>query len=86
MAKFESNKEFMLALAGLINRWCEQRALRQLALILPEYLAFNGMSDGWYELHASFGRLRGLGPDSYEPSDWRAVIDLLNTIDRMLFP
>ena len=34
----------------LIEKWCDERRLDALAQILPAYLAFNGLADGWGEL------------------------------------
>jgi hypothetical protein len=55
MTQFGSNEEFFDAVKHLIYRWCDERRLRPLALLLPKYVAFNGMTDGWVELHRLLG-------------------------------
>jgi len=47
---FQSNQDFMAALSSLIDQWCEQRRLRQLAAVLPSFVGFNGLTDGWADL------------------------------------
>ena len=51
MTQYGSNEEFFDAVRHLIYRWCDERQLRPLALLLPKYVAFNGLTDGWVELH-----------------------------------
>ena len=50
MKDFNSNEEFLAVLRTLIEKWCDERRLDALAQILPAYLAFNGLADGWGEL------------------------------------
>ena len=50
MKDFNSNEEFLAVLRTLIEKWCDERRLDALAQILPAYLAFNGLADGWSEL------------------------------------
>jgi hypothetical protein len=77
-------EEFQSAIGGLIDLWCEQRALRPLAVLLPGYFAFNGMTDGWHELRASLRQLLTLGPDTFSPADWSLVHDLIRATDRAI--
>ena len=81
MPDFHSNEEFFDALRGLIDRWCEERRLAPLARLLPSYLAFNGMTDGWGELRKALGLLRALGPESFTSADWTTIADLLRAMD-----
>jgi hypothetical protein len=50
MKDFQSNEEFFAALRALIHRLCDEHRLVPLGRLLPAYLAFNGLSDGWNEL------------------------------------
>jgi len=84
MTQYGSNEEFFDAVRHLIYRWCDERQLRPLALLLPKYLAFNGMTDGWVELHAALRSLRSLGSESYTPLDWDTVNDLVRAADRAI--
>ena len=47
MTNFQSNEEFFAALRQQIERWCDQRRLRELALLLPGYTSFFGLTDDW---------------------------------------
>jgi len=81
MTEFHSNKEFLAALNSLIERWCDERRLDALAKILPSFLAFNGLSDGWYELSEALKTARGLGHAAFSPSDWEVLNDLIHAAD-----
>jgi len=59
-------------LRPLIDGWCERRELRPLAVLLPAYLAFNGLTDGWHSLWNAVNNLRGLG-DAL-PGEERATV------------
>ena len=84
MTAFGSNEEFFAALRALIDRWCDQRRLRPLARLLPGYLAFNGLTDGWSELHAALLSTRSLGPDGFLNSDWKILGDLVSAAEKAL--
>lgn len=62
-------------LRTLVDGWCERRALRPLATLLPAYLAFNGLSDGWHEFWRAVNTLRGLGPDVLTDEELAAVAE-----------
>jgi hypothetical protein len=57
----------------LIDGWCERRALRPLAVLLPAYLAFGGVADSWMELARAVENVRGLGPDVLTDEERAAV-------------
>jgi hypothetical protein len=58
----------MAALTSLIDKWCEQRRLRHLAAVLPSFIGFNGLTDGWAELRSGLRCAVGLGADAL-PAD-----------------
>ncbi len=62
-------------LRALVEGWCERRALRPLATLLPAYLGFNGLSDGWYDLWKAVNNVRGLGPDVLTDAEQAAVAE-----------
>ena len=66
-------------LDGLIDGWCARRALRPLAALLPGYLAFNGLSDGWFELWSAVNGVRGMAPDALTDGE-RAAVSEARTI------
>jgi hypothetical protein len=84
MTDITTQEEFQSTMAELLDRWCEQRMLRPLAVLLPGYFAFNGMTDGWHEIRASLRRLLALGPDSFSLADWSLVHDLIRATDRAI--
>jgi hypothetical protein len=84
MTTFQSNEEFFSALSGLIDRWCDERRLGQLATLLPGYLALNGLTDGWGELHGALRRLRAFGPESFSGADWELTRDLTMAADDII--
>ena len=47
-------------LDGLVDGWCERRALRPLALLLPAYLDQSGLTDATAALFDALTDLRGL--------------------------
>jgi hypothetical protein len=78
---FHSNEEFFGALRILIERWCDGRRLDALAQILPAYLAFNGLTDGWGELSNALKATRGLGYEAFSQTDWDTLNDLIHAAD-----
>ena len=81
MRDFRSNEEFFTALRMLIDRLCDERRLKPLAKILPCYLAFNGLTDGWHELINALKAARGLGPDALNSADWDTLNDLIHAAE-----
>jgi hypothetical protein len=61
MREFRSNEEFLAFLRRANEKWRDQRLLAPLSKILPSYLAFNGLGDGWHGLLTSLRAARGLG-------------------------
>jgi len=46
MTNFQSNEEFIAALRQQIERWCDQRRLRELAVLLPGSL-LSKLAENW---------------------------------------
>jgi len=74
-----SNELFFKALRELIDRWWNERRLQPLSHVLPGYLAFNGLTDGWANLIAGLVDARSVGPDCMTPGDWTLLNDLIGT-------
>jgi hypothetical protein len=72
----DTNDAFFTELRSLIDAWCERRSLKALAAVLPSYVAINGMTDGWGELHVALRSIGTLHRDLLTPSE-QAAIDRL---------
>lgn len=48
--KYANSEEYFAEMRGLIDAWCERRCIHLLGTLLPAYLGFNGLTDGWGEL------------------------------------
>jgi hypothetical protein len=80
MREFGSNQEFLATVRRLIDRWCDERKLNALSRILPAYLAFNGLSDGWHELLAALKTTRAIGHDAFDQAEWDTLNDLIHAV------
>lgn len=81
MKDFRSNDEFFAGLRTLIERWCDERRFARPAKVLPAYLSFNGLADGWHEMSNSLKAARALGHESFSPTDWDDLNDLVHAAD-----
>ena len=64
----------------LIERWCDERGLDALAQILPAYLGFNGLTDGWADLASALKAARGQGAKAFSQTDWDILNDLITQL------
>jgi hypothetical protein len=80
-----SNEEYFRALRSLIDRWCDERKLGALSQLLPGYLAFNGLADGWADLLASMNGLRAFGRDAFSDEDWNLLQDFIREAERIVY-
>jgi hypothetical protein len=80
---FDTNQDFGAAVAALIDRWCEQRNFVPLARLLPAYVGFNGLTDGWDELRSALVSVRSLGFDALQEPDWTTVDDLIRAATKV---
>jgi hypothetical protein len=84
MTTVQSNEDFFRVLRGMIDTWCDERRFHFLALILPAYVGFNGLTDGWGELRAGLNALRASGPDAFNEMEWQTLGDLIQAADRAI--
>jgi hypothetical protein len=84
MKDYQSNEEFFADLRSLIDRWCDERRLDALSRILPGYLAFNGLTDGWRLLHDSLKATRARGHEAFSHRDWDTLNDLIHATELAL--
>jgi hypothetical protein len=84
MATMDSNEEFFGVLGSLIEKWCDRRCLNALCRILGAYLAFNGLVDGWGELHIALQDVQAFARTELTADEVKDVDDLIRTADRAL--
>ena len=82
MTSFQSNEEFFAALRQQIDGWCDQRRLRELALLLPAYTSFFGLTDDWARLYESLKGTRALGREKFSVAEWELLNGLIVAADR----
>jgi hypothetical protein len=85
MARFRSNEDFFVALKQQIERWCDERRLRELALLLPGYTTFFGLTDDWARLYEALKATRALGRERFSDTDWQLLNDLVSAAERAVF-
>jgi hypothetical protein len=85
MTSFQSNEEFFTALRQQIERWCDQRRLRELALLLPAYTTFFGLTDSWAALYEALKGTRALGREKFSVAEWELLNDLIVATERAVF-
>jgi hypothetical protein len=73
--RYPDNEAFFEDLRGLVEGWCERRCLQPLALVLPAYISFNGLTDGWGELLAALKAL-ALVREALPRNEQETVADL----------
>ena len=84
MSGFQTNEEFGAAVRSLIERWCDERRLPALARLLPGYVSFNGLTDGWHHLADALRSARALGHDAFDAKDWDVLNDLIHAAEMAL--
>ena len=85
MKDYQSNDEFFADLKNLIERWCDERKLGALSLLLPGYLSQNGLTDGWANLCEALKATRALGHEAFSPKDWDMLNDLIRASEAIVY-
>jgi hypothetical protein len=85
MRSFQSNEEFFAALRQQIDRWCEQRRLRELALLLPGYTTFFGLTDDWARLCEALKATRAIGCGKFSATEWELLNDLIGAAEQAVY-
>ena len=76
---------FFKTLDGLINGWCERRALRPLAYLLPAYPGFLAHTDQQFQLLEALKNLKRLCVDQLTPEELELVTQAHNFLDERLW-
>jgi hypothetical protein len=84
MTPLRSNEAYISALQALIERWCDERKLHALSRLLPGYLPFDGLTDGWAGLYDALSSARAMGAEHFSSSDWDELDELVRAADRAL--
>lgn len=74
-----SNADFLDRLKELVEVWCDRRALRPLARVLPAYTAFNGMTEGWGTLLAALKNVLTFCPEDITKTEASKLGDLIRS-------
>jgi hypothetical protein len=71
-------------LDGLINGWCERRALRPLAYLLPDYPGVFAHTDQQFQLLEALKNLKRLCRDHLTPDELQLITHAHNFLDQRL--
>ena len=85
MTSFQSNEEFFAALRQQIKQWCDQRRLHELALLLPGYTSFLGLTDDWARLYEALKDTRAIGREKFSVAEWELLNDLISASERAVY-
>ena len=76
--------KLLTTLDGLINSWCERRALRPLAYLLPAYPGALVHTDQQFQLLEALKNLKRLCRDHLTPEELRLITQAHNFLDQRL--
>ena len=85
MAEIASSDEFFGALRLLIDAWCDRRCLRALSYILPAYLAFDGLTNGWADLYVALGNVRLFASEEITEAELAVAVALISGAAKALY-
>jgi len=85
MTSFQSKEEFFAALRQQIERWCDQRRLRELAVLLPGYTSFFGLTDDWARLYEALKATRAIGREKFSAAEWELLNVLVSAAERAVY-
>jgi hypothetical protein len=79
-----ASSELFAILDGLVDGWCERRALSPLRILLRVYPMASPLSDSWHELRGALRDLRCLREPDISESEALAIDDSLRAVERAL--
>lgn len=71
-------------LDGVIDSWCARRKLKPLAVLLPAYVAYSGLTDSVRGLYEAICSLRGLSSDQVTDDEKDAISEVRASLARAL--
>jgi len=81
----DSNAAFFDATKSLINGLCDRHCLGPLSLLLPAYVAFNGLTDGWGDLLSALKNVRASSRSELTDHEIAIVGDLIRTAEAVVY-
>ena len=84
MVEVANSAEFFAALRNLIEAWCDRRCLKALNHVLPAYLSFNGLTDGWNRLYDALRNVRTFAQDELTAGELDTVSILIRVASRVI--
>jgi hypothetical protein len=82
MASGVDSEAFSKSLRKLIEKWCDRRCLKALYRVLPGYVGFNGLTDGWAGLHLALQDVRAFARDELRLDELEQLDELIRVADR----
>jgi len=70
---------------GLVDAWCERRALKPLSILLPAWVAFSGLSDAWHDLRNALRHVRAMAKDSLTDAEQEHLGQAIAMVDKALW-
>ena len=71
-------------LDGLVDQWCERRALNPLRRILPAYPLTNNLTDGWQMLYDALRDVRAFCRDELNAAEQKQLGEAIVIVQNAL--
>jgi len=81
----QNNNEFCNAIDGLIEGWCNRRALGPLRIILPVWPPEMGLTDEWHRIREALRHTRAMQQANLSETELHTLNELLAAVDKILF-
>jgi len=71
-------------LDGLVEQWCERRALNPLRRILPAYPLTNNLTDGWHMIYEALRDVRASCRDELSAAEQQQIGEAIVMVQNAL--
>jgi len=85
VVEIATSADFFTTLRSLIDQWCDRRCLKALSRILPAYMGFNGLTDGWAALHEAMVNVRAFAGEELSETDRDTLSALIAAAHRPIY-